>query len=618
MIGTLAVLAVAAVFFAVGKVRSDIVALCALLSLLLLGVLTPEEALSGFSNPVVIMLVGLFVVAGAICQTGLAKMIGGRIMKLAGDSEFLLFILVIAVTAVISAFISTGTVALMLPIVVSMAAKSKVSSSRLLLPLAYACSMGGTLTLIGAPPNLVVQDLLVEHGYRPLGFFSFTPVGAISIAVATLGLIPLSRWFLSGRGGGRKDGGRRGKSLDELVAEYHLAENLTRYVVGKDSPIRGRTVAELDVRNRYGLTILEVRSERRRRKGLIRNVSQRLAGPRTVLRENDMIYVSGERGDAERFAQDYALAPCQAGPGDARAGGGSLDFYDIGMAEIVILPASRLVSRLLSESDLRSAYSVNVVGIRRRGEYITENLPGVRLHSGDVLLVQGAWDNILRLGAQDSEWVVLGQPVEQAASVTLDYKAPLAAAILSLMVAMMVLDFIPVAPVTAVMIAGVLMVISGCFRNVEAAYKSISWESVVLIAAMMPMSVALEKTGASALVSGSLVGALGNYGPIALMAGIYFTTSLMTVFISNTATSVLMAPIALSSAEALGLSPYAFLFAVTLGASNCFVSPFSTPPNALVMQAGGYTFMDYVKVGLPLQVFVGVVMVFVLPLLFPF
>ena len=214
--------------------------------------------------------------------------------------------------------------------------------------------------------------------------------------------------------------------------------------------------------------------------------------------------------------------------------------------------------------------------------------------------------------------MVLGQPLAEAAKVTLDYKAPIAAAIMILMVCMMVFDFIPVAPVTAVIIAGLLMVLTGCFRNVEAAYKTINWESIVLIAAMMPMSLALEKTGASEYISSSLVSGLGVYGPFALMAGIYFTTSLMTMFISNTATAVLLAPIAMNSAVQIGVDPTPFLFAVTVAASMCFASPFSTPPNALVMPAGQYTFMDYIKVGLPLQIIMGVVMVFVLPLLFPF
>lgn len=613
---TLIILAVTAAFFAVGKIRSDVVALCALILLMAFGILTPDEALSGFSNSVVIMMVGLFVVGGAIFQTGLAKMISGRIMKLAGDSELRLFLLVMAVTSAIGAFVSnTGTVALMLPIVVSLAAKAKVEAGRLLMPLAFASSMGGMLTLIGTPPNLVIQDALTAEGYEPLSFFSFTPVGLVCIAVGVIVLLPLSRMFLGKKGRADEGGRMKAKSLEQLVSEYRLADNLSRYMVGRGSSMAGKTMAELDIRNRYGLSVLELRRVTTRQKGLIRNVSQVPAGPKTVVQEGDVIYLTGEKEQAVRLAADYSLS---TPPKDAAAGDDRLDFYDIGMAEIVLLPASSLVGRRLSEAGFRLKYGVNIMGIRRKGEYIMDGLAAVRLHAGDVLLVQGTWASISRLGNEEENWVVLGQPLEEAAKVTLDYKAPLAACIMLLMVAMMVFDFIPVAPVTAVMIAAVLMVLTGCFRSVEAAYKTINWESVVLIAAMMPMSVALEKTGASAAISHTLVSGLGGYGPYVLLAGIYFTTSLLTMFISNTATAVLMAPIAFASATEVGLSPYPFLFAVALGASMCFASPFSTPPNALVMQAGRYTFMDYVKVGLPLQIIMGVVMVFVLPLMFPF
>ena len=613
---TLIILAVTAAFFAVGKIRSDVVALCALILLMTFGILTPDEALSGFSNSVVIMMVGLFVVGGAIFQTGLAKMISGRIMKLAGDSELRLFLLVMAVTSAIGAFVSnTGTVALMLPIVVSLAAKAKVEAGRLLMPLAFASSMGGMLTLIGTPPNLVIQDALTAEGYEPLSFFSFTPVGLVCIAVGVVVLLPLSRMFLGKKGRADEGGRMKAKSLEQLVSEYRLADNLSRYMVGRGSSMAGKTMAELDIRNRYGLSVLELRRVTTRQKGLIRNVSQVPAGPKTVVQEGDVIYLTGEKEQAVRLAADYSLS---TPPKDAAAGDDRLDFYDIGMAEIVLLPASSLVGRQVSEAGFRLKYGVNIMGIRRKGEYIMDGLAAVRLHAGDVLLVQGTWASISRLGNEEENWVVLGQPLEEAAKVTLDYKAPLAACIMLLMVAMMVFDFIPVAPVTAVMIAAVLMVLTGCFRSVEAAYKTINWESVVLIAAMMPMSVALEKTGASAAISHTLVSGLGGYGPYVLLAGIYFTTSLLTMFISNTATAVLMAPIAFASATEVGLSPYPFLFAVALGASMCFASPFSTPPNALVMQAGRYTFMDYVKVGLPLQIIMGVVMVFVLPLMFPF
>ncbi len=618
MIETLVILAISVIFFATGKIRSDLVALCALLLLLLLGILTPDEALSGFSNSVVIMMVGLFVVGGAISQTGLAKMVSGRIMKLAGTNEVRLFLLVMVVTSVVGAFISnTGTVALMLPIIVSLAAKANMNARRVLIPLAYASSMGGMLTLIGTSPNLVIQDTLTHNGFNPLGFFSFTPVGIVCILVGIIVLLPLSGWFLKRKEDDGKDKNSRGKSLEQLVSEYHLEDNLSRYVVGRKSTIKGKTVAELDIHNRYGLTVLEIRSEKKHQKGIIKNVSQKLAGPRTVLRDRDIIYISGEKEQAQRFAQDYSLELYESSNKD-NGENNTLDFYDIGIAEIVLLPTSQLVNRLLKESGFRSKYGINVVGVRRKGEYIMDELANLRFRSGDVLLVQGMWANILKLNSEENEWVVLGQPLEEAAKVTLDYKAPVAALIMVLMVVMIVFDFIPVAPVTAVMIAGVLMVLCGCFRNVEAAYKTINWESVVLVAAMMPMSVALEKTGVSSLISHSLVNGLGVYGPYVLLAGIYYTTSLTTMFISNTATAVLMAPIALSSAVELGLSPYSFLFAVTLGASMCFASPFSTPPNAIVMQAGSYTFMDYIKVGLPLQIIMGIVMVFVLPLLFPF
>lgn len=617
MITTLIILAVTAVFFVIGKIRSDIVALCSLILLMAFGILTPTEALSGFSNSVVIMMVGLFVVGGAVFQTGLAKMISGKIMHLAGDNETRLFLLVMLTTTAIGAFVSnTGTVALMLPIVVSMAAKGNISASRLLMPLAFASSLGGMLTLIGTPPNLVIQEALANAGYGTLGFFSFTPVGIIAIAIGIIVLMPLSKWLLSNKD---KDGSKkrkRTKSLQELVDEYHLADQLTRYVIPKGSELNDKTLMELDIQNRYNLSVMEIRREKRGRNGWIRDVSQKMAGPKTRFLEGDIIYLSGEPGQMERFATDYKLKqPVTKQKGNAQ---NKMDFYDIGIAELVIMPNTTLQNHKIKESGFRSKYNINIVAVRRNGNYILNNLAEVSLHAGDVLLVQGTWANISRLTHEDEHWVVLGQPLAEAEKVTLDYKAPLAAIIMLAMIAMMVFDFIPIEPVTAVMIAGVLMVLTGCFRNVEAAYKTINWETIVLIAAMMPMSVALEKTGASAMISQSLVSGLGAYGPYALLAGIYFTTSLLTMFISNTATAVLMAPIALSSALGLHLDPTAFLFAVSLGASMCFASPFSTPPNALVMQAGRYTFMDYVKVGLPLQIIIGIVMVFVLPLLFPF
>lgn len=617
MIETIVVLLLSVCFFINGKVRSDIVALCALVALIVLGILTPDEALTGFSNSVVIMMIGLFVVGGAIFQTGLAKMISSRLMKFAGNSETKLFFLVMAVTSLMGAFVSnTGTVAIMIPIVVSMAMSVKMNPGRLLMPLAFASSMSGMMTLIGTPPNLVINAELVKNGFEGLGFFTFLPVGLICAVVGALLLLPLSKRYLSKQGPLSGTSASSGKSLKTLVKEYGIANSLHRVQVVSGSPVVGKMIGELDIRRNYGLNIIEVRHiEHSQRKLLSKNVVQQAADSDTILRVDDIIYISGSEGNVKAFIDKYGLAMV---PDNGGAENSGLDFYDIGVAEIVLMSTSTVVNKTIREVEFRTKYNVSVLGICRKNKYILQGIADETIHIGDVLLVQGAWDNIANLEKEDNEWIVVGRPLEEAAKVTLDYKAPIAAVIMLGMIAVMVFDFIPVAPVTAVMVAGLLMVLTGCFRNVEAAYKTINWESIVLIAAMMPMSLALEKTGVSSWISNALVASLGSYGPMILMAGIYFTTSFMTMFISNTATAVLMAPIAMSSAMQVGVSPVPFLFAVTLGASLCFASPFSTPPNALVMPAGQYSFADYVKVGLPLQVILGIVMILVLPLLFPF
>ena len=472
------------------------------------------------------------------------------------------------------------------------------------------------MTLIGTPPNLVSNAELVKNGFEGLGFFTFLPVGIICAVVGTLLLLPLSKRFLSKPGALSGASASSGKSLKTLVKEYGIANNLYRLQVDDKSLLVGKMIGELDIRKAYGLNIMEVRHiERSQRNLLAKNVVQQAADSDTELRADDILYVSGNLEQVTTFAGKYRLEVMSNEEDGVKSG---LDFYDIGVAEIVVMSSSSVVNKTIKEIEFRTKYNVSVLGICRKNKYILQGIADEVIHVGDVLLVQGAWDNIANLEKESTEWIVVGRPLEEAAKVTLDYKAPVAAVIMLAMIAVMVFDFIPIAPVTAVMLAGLLMVLTGCFRNVEAAYKTINWESVVLIAAMMPMSEALQKTGVSEWISNSLVSSLGGFGPMLLMAGIYFTTSFMTMFISNTATAVLMAPIALSSAEQIGVSPLPFLFAVTLGASLCFASPFSTPPNALVMPAGQYKFSDYIKVGLPLQIILGIVMILVLPLLFPY
>ena len=614
MLVTIIILVLSAIFFMIGKIRSDLIALCSLILLVLFDILTPTEALSGFSNSVVIMMVGLFVVGGAIFQTGLAKMVSGKIMRTAGKNQFLLFILVMLVTSFVGAFVSnTGTVALMLPIVVSLANSADMSPSRLLMPLAFASSMGGMLTLIGTPPNLVIQEAIVDAGLEPLSFFSFTPVGLVCIAVGIIVLIPLSKWILSRKKRQAEDEKKSHPSMAELLREYQLEQRLFRVQVPADSTYCGKMLQELDISGKYGVGILEIRRKISTRRHFFNNIYDHItAGPHTVIQSGDILYLSGDAEHVSRMIGDNALWKLDTIYNTSE----SDKMNQTGVAEVLLLHNSSLHNVAVRDCGFREKFNINILGIQRNDTYYVHDLRDFRMHSGDALLIQGEWSDIARMSREQNDWVVLGQPIEQVAKVTIDRKAPVAAGIMLLMILAMIFDWVPA--VMAVIIAAVLMVFTGCLRNVEDAYRTINWESIVLIAAMMPMSLALEKTGASSGISMALVSGLGEYGPLALLAGIYFTTSLMTMFISNTATAVLLAPIAMQSAVSLGVSPYPYLFAVTVAASMCFASPFSTPPNALVMSAGKYTFMDYVKVGLPLQLVIGIVMIFVLPLLFPF
>ena len=377
--------------------------------------------------------------------------------------------------------------------------------------------------------------------------------------------------------------------------------------------LEGMTVGELDIRHQYGITILEVR----RANHTIFSLSiQEAVTANTVLQADDTFYALGHREQVEAFAADHNLSVFED---EEREGKAKLDFYEIGLAEVLISPDSSLINRTLRTANFRERFGVNVLAVKRQGSYLFENVLDAPVKNGDMLLVHGEWKGIESMAKKNREWIVIGSPAEEAESVALDHKAPVAAVIMALMVGCMVFaDQLGVKPVAVVIIAGLLMVLTRCVRSVDAAYRMIGWESIVLIAAMMPMSTALSKTGISEWIATTLVEGLHAYGPIAAMAGVYVVTSVLSTFISNSATAILVAPIAWAAAEQLGVSPTPFMMTAAVAASACFATPICTPPNAMVMNAGHYNFMDYVKVGLPLQIVMGIVAILVIPLFFPF
>ena len=373
----------------------------------------------------------------------------------------------------------------------------------------------------------------------------------------------------------------------------------------------------MDITKRYSIIIAEIHT--RNYTPLGKNISVSLPEANRILTINDVLYVVGEYENVVRFAEENELSflDNQAGQElDKPSFAGKFKFEEIGMAEVVLLANSRLNNLRVKSSGFRDNYNVNILGIQRNKNYLIQNVKDVRMQSGDMLLVQGTWEDIDRLSRQEQEVVVIGQPTLEASKVTISSKAPYAATIVLLMILAMVFNWFP--PVISVLLAAVALILGGCFRTVRDAYRSINWESVILFAGMMPLATAMEKTGTSALVTEGIVGSVGSLGPYAVLAGILLATSLVTMFISNTATAVLFAPIALHAAFSMDVSPYPFLIGVAVAAGMCLASPFSTPPNAMVMSAGRYNFMDYIKVGLPLQLIYLLVMIFALPLFFPF
>lgn len=600
------------VAFVASKVRSDIVALCCMTALMAFGIVSPKDALSGFSNSSVVIMLTLFIVGGAVFQTGLAKIVSRKLLRMAGTSETKLFFLVMGVTSFVAAFVSnTGTVALLLPIILAMTKSAKISPAKLMIPLAFASSMGGMFTLIGTPPNLIVDGYLRDHDRPGFGFFDFAPIGLACFGIGIVSLFLLSKIFLNKKNKA-KENEEETHELATLLNEYELNQLIFKLQIGDSSPMIGKTPQGLELHRRFDITLLE---EQHRNK-LLGSVVQTTIHANTIFNAGDVIYALGSREHVSEFAHLFNLTLFAE---ETREDHGKLDFYDLGLSELLISPDSKLINQTIAEAGFRQRNNVNVLSIKRAGRCITEDLQNETLHSGDMMLIHGAWNDIKKMKTNFREWIIIGDPTEELENVALDHKAPLAAGIMVLMVAAMVLsDQVGIPPVTTVIVAGLLMVLLGCVRSVDTAYKMIGWESIVLIAAMMSMSTALSSTGISDFIATNVVTSLQAYGPWAVLIGVYVVTSLLSTFISNSATAILVAPIAWSAAMQLGVSPTPFMMTAAIAASAVFALPISTPPNAMVMNAGHYTFGDYIKVGVPLQIAMGIVAVLVIPIFFPF
>lgn len=617
---TLAILVVAIVLFVTEKLRVDVVALGVVVALMVSGILTTSEALAGFSNPVVLTVTALFIVGGAVLQTGLAGLIGEQILRVAGSDETRLIAVIMLAVAVLSGFMSdTGTVAVLLPAIISLARSARITPSKLLIPLSYGALLGGAMTLIGTPPNIIVSDLLREEGETSFQFFSYTPVGLLMLAAGTTFMVVLGRRILPDR---RSDQALQPQvqSPAELINAYRLPDNLFRLRVPPSSNLCGLPLADANLRSRFGVNVLEI-LRAPQPQPLVKLGEQSLViqsnaletvhpTPETVLRENDVLVVQAEEARMQSAVAYWQLIIQPVTDADSEI----LFNEEAGVAEVLLPPRSRLLGKTLVEQRFGSAYKLTVLDILRPGTDDKLDLKETRLQFGDILLVQGFWRDVLALRQHSRDFVVMGQP-ESMLGAPYRSKAPLAALILLGMLLALIAGLGDVAMVS--MTAGLAMVLSGCL-TMDEAYAAIDWKSIVLIAGMLPMSTALERVGLVDDVAQALTTSLGDLGPLVVMAGLFLLTSLFTQVISNTATAVLIAPIALATAHELDVAPQAFLMAIAIAASMAFASPVASPVNTLVMGAGNYRFSDYIKIGVPMVLIMLAVTLIGVPLLYPF
>ncbi|HID8874336.1 TPA: SLC13 family permease [Klebsiella quasipneumoniae] len=606
LIWVLSLLAIAVVLFATGKVRMDAIALMVIVAFVLSGTLTLTEAFSGFSDPNVILIAALFIIGDGLVRTGVATKMGAWLVSVAGNSETKMLIYLMLTVAGLGAFMSsTGVVAIFIPVVLSVSARMNTSPSRLMMPLSFAGLISGMMTLVATPPNLVVNSELLREGLHGFSFFSVTPIGLVVLILGIVYMLAVRFMLKTDNGDSARDGRKR-STFRDLIREYHLTGRARRLAIRPGSPMIGQRLDDLKLRERYCANVIGVERWRRFRRVIVNvnGVSEFRA--RDVL----LIDMSASDVDLRQFCGEQMLEPMVL-RGEYFAD----QALDVGMAEVALIPDSEMIGKTVREIAFRTRFGLNIVGMKRDGKAMDGSVVDEPLQLGDILLVVGNWRQIALLAKRGRDFVVLNMPVEVDDASPAHSQAPHAIFCLVLMVALMLTDEIP-NPIAAI-IACLLM---GKFRciNAESAYKAIHWPSIILIVGMMPFALALQKTGGVDLVVKGLMDVAGGEGPYLMLGCLFVMCAAIGLFISNTATAVLMAPIALAAAKSMGVSPYPFAMVVAMAASAAFMTPVSSPVNTLVLGPGKYSFSDFVKIGVPFTVLVMVVCVLLIPVLFPF
>ncbi len=589
--------------FIANKPRTDIVALLVLVLFPLTGILDLSQTLAGFSDPSVILIAALFVIGDGLVRTGIVYRLGDWLVKTSGNSETrLLILLMLTVTLLGSVMSSTGVVAIFIPVVLSVAARLNIPPGRLMMPLAFAALISGMQTLVATPPNMVVHSELLRNDLEGFGFFSFTPVG-LTVLLFGIGYMLIARHWLQPQQAGQANAPRL--TLTALAQSYRLNEREHRLKVRADSPLVGQKLDELALRKNYGINAVAVERQQKFRTLLLTTTGN------TIPQTGDVLLVDLTR-PTQNILQTYNQLGLEPQPlPDSYFG---MHAHELGLAEVAFPPESALPGKTIQELAFRSRHKLNVVGLRRSGQALEGVLVDEKLQHADTLLVAGNWKDIHNLQRQGRDFLVLSLPAEVDEVTPAASKAPHALGCLMLMVLLMVSNLIP--HVVSALITCLLM---GAFRCIDlnSAYRAIHWPSLILIVGMLPFALALQQTGGIDLAVSSMLYLLGDASDYTLLATLFAVTAVTGLFISNTATAVLMAPVAISLAGSLGASPYPFAMMVALAASAAFMTPVSSPVNTLVLGPGQYRFSDFIRIGVPFTLIVMVISVLLVPLIFP-
>jgi di/tricarboxylate transporter len=582
----LTVLGIAIVLFTSEKLRVDVVSMLVLLSLLVLGLIDVDDAFAGFSSPAVVTVWAIYIVSAGLFRTGVADFIGQRILSVAGTEEPRLIGTIMLTVGTMSAFMNNiGATAVLLPAISSIARRVKISISKLLIPLAFGSLLGGVTTLIGTPPNLLVSNALYAAGLEPFGLFDYAPMGLIIMFSGILYMVLVGRHLLPER-----------EATADLTESYQVRDYLTEVRVLPESPLVGKTSTESRFGQDYDLNIV----------GKIRGQHHQTMSRNARIQEGDVLTVRGSLNTILKIRESQGLEIVP----DVELGEAELTTDDTSIAEVIIPTRSELVGKTLKEITFRHRYNVTVLALWRHGEPLRSKLASEPLEFADVLLVQGHRDRI-NLLRTDPDFLLL-EPVELETRRT--DKAPFALAVFAIMLGAVILGWLPIS--AAAVLAAILMVLTHCL-TMDEAYESIEWKSVFLIAGMLPMGIAMEQTGTAQFLADQIIAAVGDLGPQMIMVGLFVLTTIITEFMSNAAAAVLVAPIAISTAQSLGVAPHAFVMGVGIAASNSFLFPIGHQANVLVFGPGGYKFFDFTKVGLPLTLLIWILLILFLPIFWP-